>query len=499
MAQFDNNTATMQETALPADDTAMQLELKRRLKMAEALQQQAMPEGQMVSGHYVAPSWTQYLANAYGKYQGGKQEREALGQYSEYKTAENKRLADALSKFGKAFEPTTTTNTTYAPGVGKELEIGDTVQIAPNYSPTSNANEMVAPTSPYGTKNMTGNAITSVPITTTSIVQPTDASMRQAFNQYIIDTKQPKLAEQLMMSDYEAQRKRNAPYELAAGASRFEGGTNKLIATNPKESPESVSSLGRLQNERARLVQTNPNDPRIKEIDNAIRKETTFAPAANTYVNMPKVETSARIESNQDFSKNVYRPTLDSAAKNSIVLSRLDALEKLPINEQTGWGTQAKAAATNVLLGLGYNNEEAKSLASNAQTFKAIQARQVNEELNAAKGPQTEGDAQRAASAYASLGNTPQANQFINSLQRAIIKRKNAEAAFYRKNYNSALQAGDLSQLERDWMDSPEAAKSIFDYPEMKTWTNASPSNNAQPKPAPSLRWNPNTNKLERM
>jgi hypothetical protein len=449
----------------------MQLELKRRLKMADALQQQEMPQGQMVSGHYVAPSWTQYLANAVNKYQGGKQEKEAIKQYGDYRTAENTRLADALSKFGKAFEPTTTTNTTYAPGVGKELEIGDTVQIAPNYSPTSNANEMVAPTSPYGTKNMTGNAITSVPTTTTSIAQPTDASIRQAFNQYIIDTKQPRLAEQLMMSDYEAQRKRNAPYELAAGASRFEGGTNKLIATNPKESPESVSSLGRLQNERARLVQTNPNDPRIKEIDNAIRKETTFAPAANTYVNLPKVEQSARINANEDFTKNVYRPTLDAAAKNTTVLSRLDALEKLPINEQTGWGAQAKSAAYNVLLGLGYKSDEAKELSSNAQTFKAIQARQVNDELNMAKGPQTEGDSIRAAQTVASLGNTPQANQFINSLQRAIIKRKNAEAAFYRKNYNTALQANDLSQLERDWMDSPEAAKSIFDYPEMKAWT----------------------------
>ena len=56
---------------MPQDDTMMQLELQRKLKLADALRQQSTPEGQMVSGHYVAPSWTQQLANLYGKYQAG--------------------------------------------------------------------------------------------------------------------------------------------------------------------------------------------------------------------------------------------------------------------------------------------------------------------------------------------------------------------------------------------------------------------------------------------
>jgi len=98
MPTFGGNTAPMQETALPADDTAMQLELKRRLKMAEALQQQETPQGQMVSGIYVAPSWTQYLSNAINKYQGGKQEREALGQFGEYQKTKQQKQADALKQ-----------------------------------------------------------------------------------------------------------------------------------------------------------------------------------------------------------------------------------------------------------------------------------------------------------------------------------------------------------------------------------------------------------------
>ena len=102
MAIMDDN---MQQTALPADDTAMQLELKRRLKMAEALQQQALPEGQMVSGHYVAPSWTQYLANAVNKYQGGQQEKQALGQFGEYQKGKQAKMAEALGQYQKDLMP----------------------------------------------------------------------------------------------------------------------------------------------------------------------------------------------------------------------------------------------------------------------------------------------------------------------------------------------------------------------------------------------------------
>ena len=226
---------------LPQDDTMMQLELKRKFALADALKGQAMPQGQMVGDRYVAPSWTQYLANAVGKYQGGQAENEAIKQYGDYRTAENARMAEALGKFGKAFEPTTTTNTTYAPGVGKELAVGDTVQTAPNFSPTSNANEMIAPTSPYGTQNMTGNATTSIPTTTTSTVQPTAGSINQAFTDYATATRNPKLAEQLMMSKFTDYQKRNDPFKLSKDEILFgrdANGNLVKLATNPGENTQ---------------------------------------------------------------------------------------------------------------------------------------------------------------------------------------------------------------------------------------------------------------------
>jgi hypothetical protein len=251
---------------LPQDDTMMQLELKRKFALADALKNQAMPQGQMVGDRYVAPSWTQYLANAVGKYKGGQAENEAMKQYGDYRTAENTRMAEALGKFGKAFEPTTTTNTTYAPGIGKELAVGDTVQTAPNYSPTSNANEMVAPTSPYGTQSMTGNATTSVPTTTTSTVQPTAGSINQAFTDYAAATRNPKLAEQLMMNRFEAYQKRNEPFKLGKDETLFgrdENGKPVVLAANSSEANQfgKINPSEYTQESLAKFVQSkNPSD-----------------------------------------------------------------------------------------------------------------------------------------------------------------------------------------------------------------------------------------------
>ncbi len=47
---------------IPAEYTADALELARAQRMAQMLSSAPMPEGQMISGRYVAPSITQNLA-----------------------------------------------------------------------------------------------------------------------------------------------------------------------------------------------------------------------------------------------------------------------------------------------------------------------------------------------------------------------------------------------------------------------------------------------------
>ena len=132
--QFGDNTQDV--SGLPQDDTMMQLELKRRLDMAKALQQQAMPEGQMVSGHYVAPSWTQYLANAVGKYQGGKQEQEAMKQYGDYQQTKSQKYADLLGEADNAkFQQGLAQMPEYAPDLVKSRLANMTKQENPMVVP----------------------------------------------------------------------------------------------------------------------------------------------------------------------------------------------------------------------------------------------------------------------------------------------------------------------------------------------------------------------------
>jgi len=72
---------------------------KRRQMMAQALQQRGMesPQGQMVSGHYVAPSWTQYLAQGLNSYLGGK---EARGADDDMQAARQMGRDQMLGQFG---------------------------------------------------------------------------------------------------------------------------------------------------------------------------------------------------------------------------------------------------------------------------------------------------------------------------------------------------------------------------------------------------------------
>lgn len=57
---------------LAPDLLRRQMEMQRNKMMAEQLLKSEAPQGQMVSGHYVAPSITQHLAHALRQYQGNK-------------------------------------------------------------------------------------------------------------------------------------------------------------------------------------------------------------------------------------------------------------------------------------------------------------------------------------------------------------------------------------------------------------------------------------------
>jgi hypothetical protein len=186
---MDYNTAPMQETALPQDDTMMQLDLKRKLALADALRQQESPQGQMVSGFYVAPSWTQSLAGIANKYVAGQQEKQALGQFGEYQKAKLNREQESAMKLGKALGPVAIT------------EQGSyDIRVPNNQTPTPTDN--LGGMQPYesGMKNI------SVPMTTTTGTRPrTKDEIMQAISEYSANTRNPAMLEKFFISQATSQ------------------------------------------------------------------------------------------------------------------------------------------------------------------------------------------------------------------------------------------------------------------------------------------------------
>jgi hypothetical protein len=168
-------------SGLPADDSMMQLELKRRLARAEALRNQDMPQGQMVSGRFVAPSWTQYLANVLGKIQGGQEERNAIKQYGEYTKTKAQKQADALRQLTGDLEGT------------KQVNQGSyQIQVPSGNAPQTENLGGMQPIE-TGMKNI------NVPMATTTTKAPTSAERYAAIMKYGSAINDPRMIQEAIM------------------------------------------------------------------------------------------------------------------------------------------------------------------------------------------------------------------------------------------------------------------------------------------------------------
>jgi len=171
---------------------------------------------------------------------------------------------------------------------------------------------------------------------------------------------------------------------------------------------------------------------------------------------------------NDTWLKTSYEPTIQAGqAAQSVIDNTQIARDAMRKMGGTGWGTDTKAAAANMLTGLGIASKNSELYASNAQVFQKAASERLWSVLNNAKGPQTEGDAARAAKTYGQLGNTTNANEFIFDLAQATAEREKAKAAFFSNALPIAKQNGDLSEVEREWN---ARMPSIFNMPSMKRW-----------------------------
>jgi len=117
------------------DDQMEAQNIERQRQYAQALmsQGQQQPQGQMVSGHFVAPSWTQHLASLLKTYQGAKGGREADAKQKALAEAVRGRQAEEMGTFTKMLNgaPAQATGQQYQTGAN---EMGDEAATVPQWS-----------------------------------------------------------------------------------------------------------------------------------------------------------------------------------------------------------------------------------------------------------------------------------------------------------------------------------------------------------------------------
>ena len=142
---------------------------------------------------------------------------------------------------------------------------------------------------------------------------------------------------------------------------------------------------------------------------------------------------------------------IQTAADNAITQDeQLSQLENIDVS--TGFGTEARgalASAFNGVFGDGVGDQMLDVNLPAIQAFKGVSSRLVNSELNKAKGPQTEGDAKRAASTLANLSNEKVANKFLIQSLRATNARIVEQAEFYQSVFE---RDGTLKNADKEWL-----------------------------------------------
>jgi hypothetical protein len=261
----------------------------------------------------------------------------------------------------------------------------------------------------------------------------------------------------------------NKPITVSPGASVFQGGQSVFTAPAAAPTPLNVS---RLIKERDALPK---GDPNIAIYNDAIRKETQFAPRPITNVNMPSQEKAEQVDRGKmlvaefgDISKaaKLAAKTLPSIDANLSILDK---------GFSTGFGTETVAAGAKVLAALGV--ADADKFATNAQVFQAKATEAVLQKQLEQKGPQTESDAQRIDQIGAQLGKTTAGNRFVLTTAKEQLKRDMEQRDFYAKWWQKNKT---YDGAEDAWF-SGEGGKSLFDRPALKAYAKSAEAAAAPP------------------
>ena len=239
--QFGDNTDQSVD-----DPNLAAINLKRKLSLADSLRNSPLLEGQMVSGHYVKPSWTQTLANAVNKGLGAYTEKQAMKEYSDAQKSRQAKMADVLTKL-TPHEEEVQLDTVQAGGMPGVMQ---TQQVQPDVNAAIQGMTELNPE--FGTK--------------------------------IVENR---IAKALTPKE---------PIKIGAGDVLLDPNTMKPLYTAPKSATGHAPQIQQLLDYQKTL---DKNSLDYKIIGDAIKKESQFAPSAATMMpNQVQVENTAQMIAN---------------------------------------------------------------------------------------------------------------------------------------------------------------------------------------------------------
>lgn len=172
-------------------------------------------------------------------------------------------------------------------------------------------------------------------------------------------------------------------------------------------------------------------------------------PAGSININNAQ-EKSENVAMGQELVKD-YAVVREQSAAAENSLAQIEIAMRIPVTTGTTAPYLAKAGALAQALGFDRKILSQYGLgdASNAEAFTGVMNNLVISRMQAQKGPQTENDARRIEATLASLGNTPEAANFLLRTAKALARRDVDKMAFY-DDYRGRNQ-GSLDGVGAAW------------------------------------------------
>jgi hypothetical protein len=277
------------------------------------------------------------------------------------------------------------------------------------------------------------------------------------------------------MGGAQPQPRNSAGIDPSQWRGNFEGNPQSIAAAiakiyDPVEREQAMAGFENQMRGRNPAYRPNGSEPPANPMQGAAPVVTAGLPEGAIQTGMSpakKMELENLSASNKLFTEKMYPDVLTAGGK--VADERLTAIaqarQAMKELGQTGWTSETKLKGAQILGGLGV--KQAQEYAASGETFQRAVYENNFQGLSLQNGVQTEGDAQRYAKTFASLGNTAKANALVFDTSEAIARRDKMKADFFAKALPIAQKTGDLQEVQRRWM---KIAPPIIDMPSMRRW-----------------------------